>query len=73
MDAIVNLSGRDMRKILNIFESCKMCHDQITEPVVYACTGRPSVQDIDIIFTGLLNSSNFKENLKCKIIIFIYA
>jgi len=44
--AIVSLSGGDMRKVLNILESCAMAYDTITLDKVYEVTGRPSPPEI---------------------------
>ena len=44
--AIVSLSGGEMRKVLNILESCAMAYDTITLDKVYEVTGRPSPPEI---------------------------
>jgi replication factor C subunit 3/5 len=44
--AIVSLSGGDMRKVLNILESCAMAYTEITLDKVYEVTGRPSPSEI---------------------------
>jgi len=46
-NAIVYLSGGDMRKVLNILESCGLSHKTISAQIVYDVTGRPSPADID--------------------------
>ena len=51
--AIVSLSGGDMRKVLNILESCSLAYDEISEDKVYDVTGRPSPGEIDQIYTWL--------------------
>ena len=51
--AIVSLSGGDMRKVLNILESCSLAYDEISEDKVYDVTGRPSPSEIDQIYTWL--------------------
>lgn len=40
--AIVRLSGGDMRKVLNILESCSLAYKTIPETKIYEVTGRPS-------------------------------
>ena len=61
-DAIVSLSGGDMRKVLNILESCSLAHKEIDEKQVYEVTGRPSSEDMEFIFTAL-NQHKFGEAL----------
>ena len=39
--AIVRLSGGDMRKVLNILESCSLAYKTIPESKIYEVTGRP--------------------------------
>jgi replication factor C subunit 3/5 len=51
--AIVSLSGGDMRKVLNILESCSLAYKQIPVTKIYEVTGRPSPQDISTIYTAL--------------------
>ena len=40
--AIVSLSGGDMRKVLNILESCSLAYKTIPMEKIYEVTGRPS-------------------------------
>lgn len=54
-DAIISLSGGDMRKVLNVLESASMAHDKITVKDIYACTGRPSPEDVEAMMQSLLN------------------
>lgn len=49
-EAIVSLSGGDMRKVLNILESCCLSYKEISLAKIYEVTGRPSPSDIDTIF-----------------------
>jgi len=44
--AIVSLSGGDMRKVLNILESCSLAYKDIPLEKIYEVTGRPSPTDI---------------------------
>ena len=59
--AIVSLSGGDMRKVLNILESCAMAYDQISIDTVFEVTGRPSPKEIHMIFTWL-TTDKFNES-----------
>jgi len=45
--AIIKLSGGDMRKVLNILESCALAYREIPESKIYEVTGRPSPQTIE--------------------------
>lgn len=51
--AIVSLSGGDMRKVLNILESCSMAYSSISIDTVYDVTGRPSPKEITQIYKWL--------------------
>ena len=51
--AIVSLSGGDMRKVLNILESCALAYETISIETVYEVTGRPSPIEISSIFNWL--------------------
>lgn len=53
--AIVSLSGGDMRKVLNILESCAMAYNKISVDTVFEVTGRPSPTEINMIYTWLTN------------------
>ncbi|KAK2659460.1 hypothetical protein Ddye_005993 [Dipteronia dyeriana] len=61
--ALVRLSNGDMRKALNILQSTHMASQQITEEVVYLCTGNPLPKDIEQISFWLLNES-FADSFK---------
>ncbi len=61
--AIVKLSGGDMRKVLNVLESCSLAHKHITMQNVYDVTGRPSPQDMEQIVRAL-NEERFNEALQ---------
>lgn len=50
---IVELSKGDMRKVLNVLESCAMAHSSISSQIVYDVTGRPSKEDINELFNSL--------------------
>lgn len=45
--SIVRLSGGDMRKVLNVLESCALGHKHITLQAVFDVTGRPSPRDME--------------------------
>lgn len=45
-EAIVSLSGGDMRKVLNILESCSLAYKTISVEKIFEVTGRPSPFDI---------------------------
>ena len=51
--AIVRLSGGDMRKVLNILESCSLAYKTIPETKIYEVTGRPSPACIEEIYSAL--------------------
>jgi replication factor C subunit 3/5 len=51
--SIVKLSGGDMRKVLNVLESCSLAHKHITLQDVYDVTGRPSPKDMETIYETL--------------------
>ena len=48
--AIVSLSGGDMRKVLNILESCSLAYTEIPASKIYEVTGRPSPDAVEEIF-----------------------
>ncbi len=52
-DAIVGLSKGDMRKVLNILESCSLTYKTIPVAKIYEVTGRPSPDDIQVIFNAV--------------------
>ena len=52
-----------MRKVLNILESCSLAYKDIQLDKIYEVTGRPSPNDIKIIFDALMKSTH-SEGLK---------
>lgn len=56
-EAIVRLSNGDMRKVLNILESCSLAYKTISVQKIYEVTGRPSPEDIEAIYTALTTDS----------------
>lgn len=53
--AIVKLAKGDMRKVMNILESCSLTYKEIPLAKIYEVTGRPSPTDVDQIFNALTN------------------
>ena len=53
--AIVKLAKGDMRKVMNILESCSLTYKEIPLAKIFEVTGRPSPTDIDQIFNALMN------------------
>ena len=45
--AMMNLSGGDMRRVLNILQSCSMAFDEVNEDNVYTCVGHPLKSGLD--------------------------
>lgn len=62
-DAIVSLSKGDMRKVLNILESCSLSYQDIPVEKIYEVTGRPSTADIEFIYDAL-TQENFSRAFK---------
>ena len=58
-EAIVRLSGGDMRKVLNILESCSLAYKTIPETKIYEVTGRPSPDCVEQIYNAL-TTQDFK-------------
>ncbi|XP_060596174.1 replication factor C subunit 5-like [Ruditapes philippinarum] len=57
MQAVVTLANGDMRKSLNILQSCFMAYDEISEDSVYMCVGHPLRKDIENIMYWILNEN----------------
>jgi len=55
MRALLKLSQGDMRRALNILQSCASAFDKVTADSVYATTGAPLPSDVEQIVTWLLN------------------
>ncbi len=54
--ALMNLSQGDMRKVLNILQSCAMAFDNVVdEDNVYACVGHPLRRDVEDVVNWMLN------------------
>merc|ERR1712117_800162 len=57
-EALMRLSQGDMRKVLNILQSCAMAFDnKVNEDNVYTCVGHPLRSDITNIVNWMLNES----------------
>lgn len=54
-EALIRLSQGDMRKVINILQSCAMAFDEVTEDNVYTCVGHPLRSDITNIVNWSLN------------------
>lgn len=59
--ALMELSGGDMRKVLNVLQSTWMAFKNVTEDNVYTCVGHPLKKDIENIVYWLLNDEDFKD------------
>ena len=55
--ALMALSQGDMRKVLNILQSCSMAFEEVTEDNVYTCVGHPLKSDISNMVNWMLNDS----------------
>lgn len=57
IQAILHLSGGDMRRVLNLLQSTSMSADTVDAASVYMTSGAPLPSDIDTMLHSLLNSS----------------
>lgn len=57
MDAILRLSGGDMRRVLNLLQATTMSSTTVDETAVYLTSGAPLPVDIDRILFCLLNET----------------
>lgn len=65
VQAIVQVGGGDMRKVLNVFQTTSMGHKVVDAKAVYASTGVPHPQDIDRFLKTLLSDTvSFAVNVK---------
>ena len=51
----MTLSQGDMRRVINVLQSCHMAFGDVTEDNVYTCTGHPLRSDITNIVNWALN------------------
>jgi replication factor C subunit 3/5 len=56
IDAILRLSGGDMRRVLNLLQSTAMAYQVVDEKNVYLTSGSPLPVDVDAILDLLMNS-----------------
>ncbi|XP_012255893.1 replication factor C subunit 5 [Athalia rosae] len=56
-NALMTLSGGDMRKVLNVLQSTWLAYGSVTEETVYSCVGHPLPSDIRSIANWLLNEN----------------
>eukprot|EP00955_Chlamydomonas_euryale_P012468 134264-Chlamydomonas_euryale.AAC.8 len=57
MEALVTLGCGDMRRSLNILQSCHLAFDSVDADAVYLCTGNPMPKDIEEVVKLLFNAS----------------
>lgn len=57
IQAVLDLSGGDMRRVLNLLQSTAMSNETVDETAVYLTSGSPLPNDMDDILRSLLNSS----------------
>jgi replication factor C subunit 3/5 len=57
VDAILRLSGGDMRRVLNLLQSTAMSSNVVDETSVYLTSGAPLPTDIDRILNLLMNAT----------------
>jgi len=55
MQAIIKLAEGDMRKCLNVLQSCHMSYERVTRQNVYLCTGAPLPEEIERLLGIMLN------------------
>lgn len=55
--AIIQVGGGDMRKVLNVFQTTSMGHNVVDANAVYSSSGVPHPQDIDSFLATLMNAS----------------
>jgi len=56
LNAVLQLSGGDMRKVLNILQSSALANDgKVDDAAVYRCTGQPTEEDIKACRDALMN------------------
>ncbi|PKK80022.1 putative RFC3-DNA replication factor C, 40 kDa subunit [Rhizophagus irregularis] len=66
IQALLKLCGGDMRRVLNILQSCSS-RDVIDETVIYNCTGYPHPNDMESIMNSLTNDEFSTAYSKIKI------
>lgn len=56
-DALLNLAGGDLRRVLNLLQSCHMAYPEINEETIYLTAGAAVPAIISSMLATLLNSS----------------
>lgn len=56
-EALITLSGGDMRRVLNVLQSTWLAFQKVDEENVYLCVGHPLPSDIKNIINWLLNEN----------------
>lgn len=61
INALVKLSNGDMRKALNVLQSCKSAlddpiNDEIETDMIYECIGAPKPKSIELIFDAIIKN-----------------
>ena len=57
IDAILRLSGGDMRRVLNLLQATSMGSKEVNETAVYNTSGAPLPQDVQTVLDLLMNHS----------------
>jgi replication factor C subunit 3/5 len=60
-DALLNLAGGDLRRVLNLLQSCHMAYPEVNEETIYLTAGAAVPAVINSMLSTLLNS-NFQES-----------
>jgi replication factor C subunit 3/5 len=64
IEAILSLSGGDMRRVLNLLQSTAMSSEKVDEISVYLTSGAPLPTDLDAIAYSLLNDKFLDAHVK---------
>ena len=56
IQALVRLSGGDMRRVMNVLQSTAMAFKQVDEDAIYSCTGLPRPHEISDVVRWLCGS-----------------
>lgn len=64
-EALIKLSGGDMRRALNVLQACHAAYDKIDQVTVYNCTGNPLPADVEKIVDTMMNGE-FTTAYKCE-------
>jgi replication factor C subunit 3/5 len=58
IDAIIKVSGGDMRKAINLLQSANLTYKKITSDKIYECSGYCKPKDVKFIYSNLMAGSN---------------